>query len=358
MGIGDCRIALSQHDGDVGDRVGLTIGFFDEDGAPADPSSVTVGARDPSGNESQLSYTQESTGVYLASALIDESGRWWFRAVGSGAIDAAADSSILIRATEFTTSSLVGGIVGVLHQQDSTNDPSLWSSVRLDARSPEYGRVLCRSYPNPGASDYDWNTVLIVSTNVEENGNPEDPAVAAVGMAFETSYDDVRPQSEIYAQVRFDGDEWRPFYSRFYLDGVDAKTFDNQWRGRTVVLGDDGASNILLTLNPATRTMALADDGEIRGTGASASVTIRGVIVSGGRAVQNNNNTPVRLAGVQMSGTDSWHHIYPRRYSQESRPTLPEGARAIWRKPSTNEVKILYNDPDEGHVASLLSAAP
>jgi hypothetical protein len=48
-----------------------------------------------------MTASHPSTGVYSAEVTIDESGRWWFRAEGTGAIVAAAEKSLLIRATAF-----------------------------------------------------------------------------------------------------------------------------------------------------------------------------------------------------------------------------------------------------------------
>jgi hypothetical protein len=100
MAYGDCRIELSQVDGDIGDVMRITARFYDADGELAD-TSATIKARDPSGNEVALSVSTTGTGVYVADQSIDESGRWWFRAAGTGAIEAAAEKSLLIRNSGF-----------------------------------------------------------------------------------------------------------------------------------------------------------------------------------------------------------------------------------------------------------------
>lgn len=101
MAFGDCRLSLSQHDADIGDKVRVTATFYDGDDDLAAPTAVVISARDPSGNEAALSSSTSSTGVYVADLAIDESGRWWFRAVGTGAVEAAAEKSLLVRATAF-----------------------------------------------------------------------------------------------------------------------------------------------------------------------------------------------------------------------------------------------------------------
>jgi hypothetical protein len=101
MAHGDCRITLSQYDGDIGDKVRVTASFYDADGELADPTTVVIKARDPSDNEATITNSKSSTGVYVADQVIDESNRWWFRAVGTGAIEAAAEKPLLIRASAF-----------------------------------------------------------------------------------------------------------------------------------------------------------------------------------------------------------------------------------------------------------------
>lgn len=42
--------------------------------------------------------------------------------------------------------------------------------------------------------------------------------------------------------------------------------------------------------------------------------------------------------------------VVPRRFSQESEPTIDSGELAIWHVPSTGKVWFLYNDIQEGNV--------
>lgn len=234
--------------------------------------------------------------------------------------------------------------IGALRDSDTTNDPK-WSSLKLTGVVPEYGRLLVRSFPNPTTTFHPHNTVACVGVGFDEAGNQADPSLPAAMACFERVWHDVRPQSEVYLQIKWDGDEWRPFYSRFYLDGIDAKTFDNQLRGKTVHLGDDGSSNVLATFNPEARIVQLADDVELRATGGAASVTVRGVILSGAREIKNNTNTPVKLAGAQMSGTSTWHHFYPRTYDQAEEPVLPDNASGIWRDTDDDSVWYVFKHP-------------
>jgi len=104
MAIGDCAIELSQLDADIGDLVRITASFVDLAGAPSDPTSIAILARSPSEAEQSLSVTKQSVGVYYAEQSIDEENTWWFRAYGTGAIEAAAERSLHVRATSFDSS--------------------------------------------------------------------------------------------------------------------------------------------------------------------------------------------------------------------------------------------------------------
>lgn len=101
MAIGDCVITLSQQDADIGDLVRITARFTDADNEPADPTSVSILVREPNGNESTMSVSNPSVGVYYAEQSIDASNCWWFRAKGTGTIEAAVERVLMVRATGF-----------------------------------------------------------------------------------------------------------------------------------------------------------------------------------------------------------------------------------------------------------------
>ena len=80
---------------DVGDLVRVTGTWTDSDGAATDPTAVKLYYKDPSGNITESTYltdtdiTQDTTGVYYADIDIDESGKWFYRWVGTGSAQAA-----------------------------------------------------------------------------------------------------------------------------------------------------------------------------------------------------------------------------------------------------------------------------
>ena len=71
-----------------------------------DPTTVSLKVQDPSGNEATYTYalgqvTKDSTGNYHYDLAIDESGYWYYRWEGTGAVVSAAEAHLLVRRTEF-----------------------------------------------------------------------------------------------------------------------------------------------------------------------------------------------------------------------------------------------------------------
>lgn len=79
---------------DIGDTVQLTGTFTDANGALADPTTVVCRLLKPDGTTATLTATKQSTGVYTATATIDQDGTHWFRFTGSGTVG-ASDEDIL-----------------------------------------------------------------------------------------------------------------------------------------------------------------------------------------------------------------------------------------------------------------------
>ena len=85
---------------DVGDSVRLTA-VFTQNGANTDPTAVTAKHKDPSGNETTPATTNPNAGHYFFDLTIDEAGTWWYRFEGTGAVVAAAEGTLSVRATQF-----------------------------------------------------------------------------------------------------------------------------------------------------------------------------------------------------------------------------------------------------------------
>lgn len=92
---------------DVGAKVRCSATFTDSAGDPADPTAVVFTFKDPSANETEYNYgvdaelVKDDTGDYHVDVVIDDSGRWWFRYEGTGAVVAAGESYFNVRASQF-----------------------------------------------------------------------------------------------------------------------------------------------------------------------------------------------------------------------------------------------------------------
>ena len=94
---------------DIGDLVRVTVTFTNFAGAVADPTSgqVTFAYRAPGASAVNLTYptdpalVRESTGVYHVDISITDDGKWRYRATGAGAVIAAVEGDIVVRASQF-----------------------------------------------------------------------------------------------------------------------------------------------------------------------------------------------------------------------------------------------------------------
>jgi hypothetical protein len=78
----------------VSDTIRLSCAFTDAGGAAADPTTVTLEVKDPSGNVTTLTVAagqiiKASTGNYYYDLAADEAGVWEYRWVGTGNVSQA-----------------------------------------------------------------------------------------------------------------------------------------------------------------------------------------------------------------------------------------------------------------------------
>ena len=90
---------------DKGDLVCITATFTVSD-VNTDPTAISLKVQDPSGNEATYTYalgqvTKTGTGLYRYDLTIDETGYWYYRWEGTGAMVSSAEAHLLVRATEF-----------------------------------------------------------------------------------------------------------------------------------------------------------------------------------------------------------------------------------------------------------------
>ena len=86
---------------DIGSLVQLTGTFKNTAGTLTDPTSVTCTVKDPAGTVTTPATTKSSTGVYTADVDLTNAaaGVWWYRFAGTGACQAAEESSFYVEAS-------------------------------------------------------------------------------------------------------------------------------------------------------------------------------------------------------------------------------------------------------------------
>lgn len=88
----------------VGDSERITITITSFDGAAADPTTLTLEIKDPSGNVTTYTYaggdiTKSSTGVYYkVLPVYDEAGRWDWEWQAAGAVNVVSHGSRYVQA--------------------------------------------------------------------------------------------------------------------------------------------------------------------------------------------------------------------------------------------------------------------
>jgi hypothetical protein len=87
---------------DVGDLVELSCTFTDKNLIPADPSTIALQIKPPSGSVVEYTYalgqiTKIGVGLYVYNLSISEEGTHNYRWVGGGAVQAAGENCFRVR---------------------------------------------------------------------------------------------------------------------------------------------------------------------------------------------------------------------------------------------------------------------
>lgn len=77
----------------TGNKVRIEASIRDISGELADPTTVTVKVRKPSGAVLTISPDRVSTGIYRSEVAVDEGGQWCYRIEGTGAVTTATEGS-------------------------------------------------------------------------------------------------------------------------------------------------------------------------------------------------------------------------------------------------------------------------
>lgn len=89
---------------DIGDLVALAAAFVNAAGSPADPTTVTLAIRDPTGAlvDPAPTPTHGATGAYTYDLAITRAGVWRYRFAGTGAVVAAEEAKVFARSSSFS----------------------------------------------------------------------------------------------------------------------------------------------------------------------------------------------------------------------------------------------------------------
>ena len=84
----------------VGDELTLQSTFVSLDGVNADPTTITLKVRDPGGTITTYTYagsdvTRYATGVYRYRLSMTFAGRWLYKWLGAGTVQAASSDGVL-----------------------------------------------------------------------------------------------------------------------------------------------------------------------------------------------------------------------------------------------------------------------
>ena len=94
---------------DEGDKIRISASFVNISNAPADPTTVTVKYEKPGPPPvvttkiygTDVEVVKDSTGVYHIDISLDQSGSWRYRWIGTGDVEAAAQSTFSVTAKFF-----------------------------------------------------------------------------------------------------------------------------------------------------------------------------------------------------------------------------------------------------------------
>jgi hypothetical protein len=82
----------------------LDVEFRNIAGNLADPTTVTIRVTTPSGVTTEYPVppvVKESTGKFYYDATINEAGKWLYRGIGTGAVEAAAEHVLFVEPSDF-----------------------------------------------------------------------------------------------------------------------------------------------------------------------------------------------------------------------------------------------------------------
>jgi len=86
----------------IGDRIKITVTFRNSAGVLADPTSVAIMVKTPAGTESSEPPNKDSVGIYSHQLTLTQSGKYHYRAKGTGSVVAANEGFFSVTTSAFT----------------------------------------------------------------------------------------------------------------------------------------------------------------------------------------------------------------------------------------------------------------
>lgn len=90
---------------DVGDLVRLRAVFKNAAGADTDPTTIVLKHKNPAGTVTTLTYslaelTKEGTGIYYKDVSITLDGKWIYKFIATGTVQAVEEEQFFVRKSE------------------------------------------------------------------------------------------------------------------------------------------------------------------------------------------------------------------------------------------------------------------
>ena len=82
---------------DIGDQVRLSVAFTNSAGVATDPTTVTITIRKPDQTTSTPTALTSATGTWYTDVTLDQTGNWYYRFAGTGALVAAEEGEFYVR---------------------------------------------------------------------------------------------------------------------------------------------------------------------------------------------------------------------------------------------------------------------
>lgn len=163
-----------------GSLAGASATFTDVTGALADPTTVTANVIRPDGTLVPVTTTSTTVGVWTASWIVDQPGRWGYKFTGTGAVTASMEGALDVTSSRFDVS---GSVVTVGDLSDLmvtafTPQQVTAASMIIDGQIEDVAQYLDRPLytetiigervpiPNPGR-EYDRQAPYMLSLRRE-----------------------------------------------------------------------------------------------------------------------------------------------------------------------------------------------